>query len=328
MSRDRKVMNTASTLDITAIVCTTGSRAFHMKTVDSLLRQSLAPRRFEVLVVLNDADTLRLLPFTDALIAEVGEHDQLRIVQETMPGLSFARNKGINEALGRYIAYIDDDAIAAPDWLENIIESFESDDKIAAVGGDIHPLWERKKPDWVTPPMYTYFSCKQFAAEAKLMPEGSYFFGANMSFTRELLQACGGFPTNLGRVKGNLLSNEEWPIFEYIDQHGFKKWYSPDIKVDHLVTAERMTIRFFLRRLWWQGVSNTVYSLECKGESRSEVARQAVHTFVDFYRNVPVYLRHGHTSLPLAFFNLFRWAGIFTHLVKSWLSDRIFANSK
>jgi glycosyltransferase involved in cell wall biosynthesis len=318
-------MTTTSPIDISTVICTTGSRSFHVKTVDSLLKQSLDSRRYEILVVLNHPDASRLVSFKRELFMAVGPHEQLRIVQETLPGLSFARNKGTEEARGRYVAYIDDDACASLQWLEFIVEAFERDANIGAVGGDIDPLWEKEKPDWITLPMYTYFSCKQFASEAKYMPEGSYFFGANMAFTRELLQACGGFPTNLGRVRGNLLSNEEWPVFEYVDTHGFKKWYSPVIKVDHLVTAERMTIRFFIRRLWWQGISNTVHSLECKGKSRMEVARQGGRTFIDFYRNVPEHLRHGHTSVPLVFFNLFRWAGIFTHLGKSWISERLFS---
>ena len=308
---------------ITAVVCTMGSRSFHTKTVASLQKQSIDHQQYEILVVLNHPNTSRLVSFSSYLEKVVGAHEQLRVVQETQPGLSFARNRGIEEARGQYVAYIDDDACASPQWLERIVDAFERDGDIAAVGGDIDPLWGKKKPDWISPPMYTYFSCKRFASEAMYMPKGSYFFGANMAFTKKLLQACGGFPTNLGRVKRNLLSNEEWPVFQYIDSQQLKKWYSPEIKVDHLVPGERMTIRFFTRRLWWQGVSNTVHSLECKGESREEVARQGMRTFVDFYRKVPSYIRHGHTSLPLVFFNLFRWVGIFTHLTKSWISERL-----
>lgn len=313
-------MTIASIPTISAVICTTGNRAIITRAVESLLSQSLAASLYEIVVVLNDPDPGRLPFFESELDAAVGKHERLRIVQETTLGLSYARNRGIQESQGEYIAYTDDDAYASPQWLELILEAFRRDTNIAAVGGDIDPLWEEEKPNWITPPMYTYFSCKRFGLEEMYMPAGSYFFGANMAFAKQVLQDCGGFPTNLGRIKDNLLSNEEWPVFEYLDHQNLKKWYSPAIKVDHLVTRERMTPQFFIRRLWWQGVSNTVHSLEYKGLSRTEIAKQAVVSFVEYYRTVPTHIRHGHSSLPLAFFNFFRWTGIFAHLSNSMMS--------
>lgn len=304
---------------ISAILCTTGTRAFFIRTVESLLNQSLAIQFYEIVVVLNNSDSSRLSSFENELYTAVGKHKRLRVVQEMLPGLSHARNRGIQESRGKYVAYIDDDAIASPQWLKFILNAFCRDRGVAAVGGDIEPLWEQEKPNWITPPMYTYFSCKRFGLKDMYMPTGSYFFGTNMAFVKQVLLDCSGFPTNLGRVKDNLLSNEEWPVFEYIDNQNLKKWYSPAIKVEHFVPRERMTPQFFIRRLWWQGVSNTVYSLECKGVYPEEIAKQAIESFVAYYRTVPSLIRHGHSSLPLAFFNLFRWAGIFTHLSKTMI---------
>lgn len=310
---------------ISAVVCSTGTRSFLLKTVLSLLDQTLASDQYEILVVLNhpaprELDSLRVS--LSPALERASSPRQLRLVQERTSGLSHARNLGIREARGRYLAYIDDDAIAQPDWLEQIIEGFANNPDAASVGGAIDPLWEREKPWWVTPPMFTYFSCRNFGDTVDYMAPGAYFFGTNMAFTRQILESCGGFSTHLGRKGNNLLSNEEWPVFQYLDDQGFKKWYSPAIRVQHLVPVERMTIRFFIRRLWWQGVSNTIHSLEYEGLSRSDVAIQAWHSFLNFYAEVPNALRYGNTSIPLSFFNLFRWAGIIQYLSKDWLVEK------
>lgn len=313
---------------ITAVVCSTGTRSFLLKTVLSLLDQTLAPEKFEILVVLNDPSQMGIESLQASLtpaLERASLSSQLRLVQEQTAGLSHARNLAIREARGVYLAYIDDDAIAQPDWLEKIIEGFTNNPDAASVGGDIDPLWERKKPWWITPPMFTYFSCRTFGDTAGCLPPGAYFFGTNMAFTRRILESCGGFSTRLGRVGNNLLSNEEWPVYQYIDDQGLIKWYSPAIRVRHLVPNERMTLRFFIRRLWWQGISNTVHSLEYEGLPRSKLVNQAWHTFRDFYANVPCALRYGHTSIPLALFNFFRWAGIIHYLAKNWLEESVVA---
>jgi len=46
------------------------------------------------------------------------------VVVENRLGLSYARNRGWNEAVGQYVAYIDDDAKACSDWNFNIVLLF------------------------------------------------------------------------------------------------------------------------------------------------------------------------------------------------------------
>jgi len=307
--------------EITAVICTTGARDCLAAATASLAEQTLERDLYEVVVVLNHPAPGAFAAFQDSLevFRSPDAPCQIVLLQEPVPGLSQARNTGLRAARGRYVAYLDDDAVADPKWLELIVAAFRRDPEVASVGGDIHPLWEADKPRWITRPMYAYFSCVKYGQAEKYMPTGSYFFGANMAFTKEVLDACGGFPTNLGRKKNNLLSNEEWPVFEFIDARGLKKWYSPAISVKHLVHRSRMTAVFFARRLWWQGISNTVHSLECKGTPPGEVAAQSWRSFRDYYRRAPAMLKHGHTSVPLLFFNLFRWAGIYFHLTKHWL---------
>ncbi|QLA14807.1 glycosyltransferase [Desulfolutivibrio sulfoxidireducens] len=300
--------------DIAAVICTTGDRACLKHAVASLAAQTLPPDRFHILVVLNrDDEALRrdmeaALAPPVLLVTSAGTAP--RVVLEPTPGLSHARNRAILETTARHVAFLDDDAVAEPDWLFHILEGFGRDPSIAAVGGSILPLWETPPPAWVKPPLYTYFSCKSFGEAERWLGPGEYFFGTNMAFRRDVLLACGGFPVNLGRTGENLLSNEEWPVFRAIDARGLGKLASPRVTVRHRVPAGRMTARFFFRRLWWQGVSDTVFHLECAGRSRAFVVRKALADFARYYGALPRRLTAGQATWRLAAFNLARWLGI------------------
>lgn len=302
--------------EISAVICTGGHRALLAATVASLAAQTLDPGRYEILVVLNREDAAQRRRLEETLAQTAGTAVALRVVAEPTLGLSHARNRGIAAACGTHVAFLDDDAQAEPDWLENILACFAQAPDIAAVGGDILPLWEVTPPAWVTPPIYTYFSCKRFGDTPRFLGKGDYFFGTNMAFRRDVLVACGGFPTNLGRKGASLLSNEEWPVFTAIDARGLRKLASPAVRVRHFVPSDRMTNRFLIRRLWWQGISNTVYYLECEHRSMSWVVRRSLADFKRYYGALPRMLRHGQATWRLAFFNLGRWLGIAFALAK------------
>ncbi len=192
---------------------------------------------------------------------------RLRYVHEPQPGLSLARNAGIHASEGTYIAFIDDDGLAEPEWLEQIVQRFDANDKIASVGGNIFPVFEETPPSWVTPQLYPYFSCFIFSKEETFLEPGRYFFGTNMAFRKDVLLASGGFDARLGRKGNSLLSNEEWTVFHYIDQQNLLKLSSPQVNVHHIIPPSRLIRRFFIRRLWWQGVSDTVFNSSWTGET-------------------------------------------------------------
>src|SRR4029079_5005681 len=109
------------------VVCAYSDERFDRlaAAVASLHRQTASPD--EVIVVVDNNPTLldrAHRAFPDALvIPNVGRR-----------GLSDARNSGINRAYGEVIAFLDDDAEAAPDWLEQLTAHY-ADEKVAGVGG-------------------------------------------------------------------------------------------------------------------------------------------------------------------------------------------------
>lgn len=111
---------------VTVAICTRNRSQSIGATLDSLLHQSYAS--FEVLVVDNapsDDSTARIIN---------SNYPTVRYVLEPHPGLDWARNRAILEARGELLAYIDDDAIAEPRWVEQIVAAFDAPDVMCMTG--------------------------------------------------------------------------------------------------------------------------------------------------------------------------------------------------
>jgi len=111
----RDAMNSA----LTAVICTRDRPELLARALRSLLAQRHPP--LEILVVDNAPSN----ELTRELLER--EFPMVRYVREPVPGLDFARNRAIREATGRYLAFLDDDAVAGPDWAAAIEEVLRAD---------------------------------------------------------------------------------------------------------------------------------------------------------------------------------------------------------
>lgn len=198
-------------------------------------------------------------------------HQLLERVQQRFPGitvvenresrgLSGARNTGIALSGGDIIAFLDDDAVAHPNWLMSLSEGF-SDPQVLGVGGAVLPLWLNAKAAWFPEEFYWVVGCTY-----RGMPEEAGMIrnpiGANMAFRREVFEAVGGFQREIGRVGKRPLGCEETEMCIRARQHwpqrGFL--YQPEVKVLHRVPASRTTWRYFFSRCYFEGISKAFVS--------------------------------------------------------------------
>ena len=100
---------------------------------------------WELLIVDNDStdDTLQL-----AKGVEKANPERVRVMVEKEVGLSATRNAGIRAARGRILAFLDDDAFPAKDWVSGIAEAFARPQVLCA-GGPVEPLFHGELPDWL-----------------------------------------------------------------------------------------------------------------------------------------------------------------------------------
>jgi glycosyltransferase involved in cell wall biosynthesis len=183
----------------------------------------------------------------------------LRWLTEKTPGLSNARNVAAREARAPIVAFMDDDAIAAPDWLEALLAVFEKFGAEAqVVGGRVDPLWEVPQPAWLPDDLLGNVSVVNWGGVDRFASRTEWVAGTNIAFRVEALRAAGGFSVHLGRTRGGqaLLSNDETDVIERMSARGARLIYAPGAAVEHLVPAERLTQAWFRRRVAWQAVSD------------------------------------------------------------------------
>ncbi|WP_040951881.1 glycosyltransferase [Gorillibacterium massiliense] len=240
----------------TVAICTHNRGKDTGEAVESVMRQSYPAAEIEIVVVDNGStdDTPEVV---QSLQKQYGP--RIRYIREDRLGLSVARNRAIGEARGEIILFLDDDAIASRDWVRHIVEVFEQDAAIGCVGGRIDPIWEGGEPDWVPEEHRSVFTVLDYADEVTEMPPPHIPYGANVAFRLSVFRQIQPFREDLGRVGRKLLSSEESELIARMREH-YKVYYTPCGAVSHKVSRERTTKKWFLKRMFWQGVGDAVRS--------------------------------------------------------------------
>lgn len=241
---------------ISAVICTYNREDYIETAIRSLMEQTLDDYLYEIIVVDN-----RSTDHTEHIVKSLAESvGNLSYIFEENVGLSFARNTGWRNARGRYVAFLDDDAEASETWLANIVACLErSDDKTGSVGGPVEPIYETPPPRWLTPTMKRSLAIVDWGGGPRVLDARRWLAGVNVAFKKNVLETCGGFNTSLGRKGKNLLSMEETFLREQMEKNGIKSFYHPDIRVKHHISRRRLTRGWFMKRSYWQGVSEAGY---------------------------------------------------------------------
>lgn len=238
---------------VSVVICTYTEKRLSLlaKVVDSVRIQSLVPEQIIVVVDHNEDLYKRLImDFQDVVLVE--STDQ--------PGLAGARNTGASIATGEIIAFLDDDAEAAPDWLERL-STFYDDPDVLAVGGRVEPVWETARPAHFGKELDWIIGCSH-RGMPRVATEVRNLIGANMSFRRDVLEHIGGFNHELGRQAVKPLGCEETEICirASLALPGARIVYDPAAVVSHHVPATRGTLSYMLSRAWSEGLSKAQVS--------------------------------------------------------------------
>jgi GT2 family glycosyltransferase len=222
-----------------------------MGVIDSVEAQTLRPEQV-IVVVDHNVDLYK------RLIATV---EGVTLVESIGPkGLSGARNTGVALATADIVAFLDDDAEAAPDWLERLTAYYDDPD-VLGVGGRVVPVWEGGRPDHFGEELDWIVGCS-YRGMPKVASEVRNVIGANMSFRLEVLQLVGGFNVALGRQGSTPLGCEETEICirSTMSAPGARIVYEPKALVHHHVPKERGTVGYMLSRSWSEGISKAQVS--------------------------------------------------------------------
>jgi glycosyltransferase involved in cell wall biosynthesis/MoaA/NifB/PqqE/SkfB family radical SAM enzyme len=256
---------------ISVVICTHRNPNLLKKALESLAQQGLRNELYEVIVVDNNSN--------DNTKEVVEAYPSVKYVFEQRIGLSYARNAGIEKARADIIAFIDDDAEASPDWLKALLDIYDNLPDAWAVGGQVLPIWDAQKPEWLTNDYYRSLSLVEWGQDARPLQWPERIIGTNCSFRRQVFTDIGYFDTDLGRIGSAMLGNEDTEIQQRIQSLGRLVYYTPDAIVHHHVPAWRMTRQYFQTRIEGTRLSQTIMSLRSQG--RNEQIRQITRDIRD-----------------------------------------------
>ena len=217
--------------------------------IKSLKAQSLLPK--EIILVLDPDQGL--VDFYKSRLP-----DYVKVVVSEGFGLSKARNAGVKKAEGELVAFIDDDAVAEKDWLENLVKNYD-DPCVVGVGGFVEPKWEGNHPVWLPEELNWIVGCSY-----KGLPERKATvrnpIGCNMSFRKSVFEKVGYFRSDIGRFGKKLLAGEEAELSTRILEKipNSKIVYDPSAVVHHRVDESRVTLRYVWKRSFYEGLSKAL----------------------------------------------------------------------
>jgi GT2 family glycosyltransferase len=246
---------------LSVVVCTYDRYDVLRDAIHSLLRQQLDPGYLEIIVVDNSPNQENAARFQATFANETA----VTYLLEPTPGLSHARNVGVTHARADRVAFMDDDAVAAPDWAFHMLRTFDAFASVAGVvGGRVLPRWASAKPLWLSNELLGYLSIVDWGGSTRPLRSHEWLVGCNIAFDKEMLSSVGGFSRALGRIGAGmaLLSNEETEVTEMIRRAGRIPIYCPEALVHHVIDPARLTRAWFRRRAAWQAVSDFIKDSE------------------------------------------------------------------
>ena len=211
-----------------------------------------APFSWELLVVDNDAEG------SGRCVVEAVQRAgfPLRYLVEPALGAVHARNRGIREASGRVVAMLDDDVVPRAGWLATVCGPV-LDGAAIGVGGPVVLEAALAPPRWFDEgEVGGYLTAHSLGGDRRALTDDEILVTANAAFDRESLQRIGGFDARFGpRGRVQLVADDAHLVRQLMREGGTLLWL-PEAVVDHDLPPERLSMRYLLRRAYWQGRSD------------------------------------------------------------------------
>ena len=215
-----------------------------VKALESLAEQTRIPD--EVVVVIDGepklADRIRSLR-TTASVVELRQPS----------GLAATRNAGVAACTSEIVLFLDDDAIAHPEWVERLASAISKDGVLGAYGYSA-PIWGGQRPSWLPEEFLWTLGCS-YAGQPVERTQVRNVHGGCCGLRRSLFTELGGYDSRLGRTRASTGGGEEAELCIRAQRRwpGSSFTFEPVARIEHLVPPSRLTLRYVLRRCYDEG---------------------------------------------------------------------------
>lgn len=274
---------------ISVIICTYNRAKYIYHVLESIAEGDFPKQNYEIILVDNNCtdNTKDELARFRATWPDV----DLKYFLETNQGLSYARNRGIKEATGDILVYVDDDAFVNKNYLSNYFDLFLRRKDIDAAGGPIIPHYEGgNEPSWMTYHLkrlltgYLYFGNTE-----KDFPGDNFPGGGNSAYRKEVFERVGLYNVDLGRKGGDLGGGEEKDIFAKMKASGMRFVYTPGSILHHSIPQYKLEENYFNRVTCGIGASEKTRTLAI---SRKEYAKRLCKEVVKWGGTMVLWLKY------------------------------------
>lgn len=255
-------MSGTEPLTVSVVIPTLNRHRALARALSSVLAQNLPPgRRVEIVVVDNSVDG-NARPVVEA--SSVGAAMPIHYVPMPRPGIATARNAGIAAAEGAWIAFLDDDETAGPDWIGSLLGVAERGAYDVAFG----PVSARAEEGDEIGPFEAYFARGVTAADGADVTRFSAYLGTNNSmFAAGLCKVPGGpFEERLNSIGG-----EDSLFLHRLAREGRRFGWSAGAKVTEWVPPRRLDWAYVRRRRFLSGQIRTFVHDMARPRSRVSV---------------------------------------------------------
>jgi glycosyltransferase involved in cell wall biosynthesis len=210
------------------IICSYNRYELLVETINSVL--SVLGKRIdaEMLIIDNNSQDA-----TSSLKEKYSSNKTVKYFLESKQGLSQARNRGMKEANGDILIYLDDDIEIVENYFDICDEIF-LDDSISISGGKVLPF-KTDIPNWLPKNFYFLVSIYDVGDSSKFV---KHLMGGNFAIRRKDALKIGLYNTSLGRNGKILAGNEEIDYQNRANAIGYKMYYHPKQNILHKINEK------------------------------------------------------------------------------------------
>jgi glycosyltransferase involved in cell wall biosynthesis len=226
---------------VSVIICTYNGAALLPQTLRHLALQNVPPEIPWEVIVINNASTDQTAAVAASVWKNSGNQTPFSLLYQPEPGLTFARELGLQKARYEFVLFCDDDNWLCPDYVKRAYQLMMQHPEIGMLGGYGELVFQEKPPHWVKN-AHLFASGPQALRSGKVKRNVVYGAGSVMRRTAfdALLKA--GFRSRLTDRKGaSLSSGGDYELCFALALAGYAIWYHDRLIFRHFIPAQRLT---------------------------------------------------------------------------------------
>lgn len=219
-------------------------------TLDSFLAQDYPRGRYEIIVADNNSsDGTREVAQRYLGSSSV----PVRYLFEPRQGVHYARNSAARQAKGEILYFTDDDMVAEPALVREIVKVFELAPDIGCATGKVIGRFDEPPPRWVRRHLINFHLSltPEATPEEVVVSESDMVYSCHQAVRRDAFFRCGGF--NPENTAGVWIGDGETGLGIKLAKGGYRFAYTPRSVIHHLIPASRTTLRYLVQRIGNQG---------------------------------------------------------------------------